>query len=240
MIKVKNLSVSFEEKEVLHNINLELPEGESTVIVGKSGCGKTVLIKSILGLIPFEKGEIEVEGMTHSVTNSANLNLIRKKISMVFQNSALFDSMNVYQNVAFPLVEHTKLSFKEISRIVKEKLKMVGLHDIEDVMPSELSGGMKKRVGLARAIVLEPDYVFYDEPTTGLDPVTADEIITLISKLSQTNRWASVIITHDKKLMKAFPNNIIMLNEGKTLFHGDLDQFNSSDDGIVKSFSYSY
>jgi phospholipid/cholesterol/gamma-HCH transport system ATP-binding protein len=240
MIRISNLSVAFDDRSVLDNISLEIPDGKSTVIIGKSGCGKTVLIKSILGLQAFDEGAIDVEGIIHTPVETEGLKLIRRKISMVFQNSALFDSMNVYQNVAFPLVEHTKLSNGEISRIVREKLEMVGLEGIEEIMPSDLSGGMRKRVGLARAIVLEPEYVFYDEPTTGLDPVTSGEIISLIRELSTKNQWASVIITHDRNVLKAFPNNIIMLDNGKVIFHGTLEEFNNTQDFVIKSFSNSY
>ncbi|MBN2828720.1 MAG: ATP-binding cassette domain-containing protein [Candidatus Cloacimonetes bacterium] len=240
MISIKNLSVSFDEKSVLKDISLDIPEGKSTVIIGKSGCGKTVLIKSILGLHSYDRGEIEVEGIRHTPRNTEDLNLIRRKISMVFQNSALFDSMDVYQNVAFPLVEHTKLSSNEITEIVREKLEMVGLVGIEEVMPSDLSGGMRKRVGLARAIVLEPEYVFYDEPTTGLDPVTSSEIISLITELSSKNRWASVIITHDRNILKAFPNNIIMLDNGEVIFHGTLEELINNSNPLIKAFSESY
>ncbi len=224
MIKVENLSVRFGEKLVLNNIDLTIPKGKSTVIIGRSGCGKTVLIKSIIGLVEYQQGKIEVSTLTHTVLDKKSMVDVRKKISMVFQNSALFDSMNVFQNVAFPLVEHTDYKPTLIKKIVEEKLSMVGLKGIEELMPSELSGGMRKRVGLARAIVLEPEYVFYDEPTTGLDPETTEEIINLMRELDVKGNWTSVIITHDKKVLEAFPENIVLLKEGTITYQG---HFNS-------------
>ncbi len=220
MIKVENLYVGFGDKPVLNNISLTIPKGKSTVVIGRSGCGKTVLIKSIIGLVEYQQGRIEVSGIVHEVGNNKNLVNVRKKISMVFQNSALFDSMNVFQNVAFPLVEHTDFKPTLIKNIVSDKLAMVGLKGIEELMPSELSGGMKKRVGLARAIVLEPEYVFYDEPTTGLDPETTEEIISLMKELDDNGNWTSVIITHDRKVLEAFPENIVLLENGVIGFEG--------------------
>ncbi len=183
MIRIEDLTIGFDNQIVLKDINLTIPNNQNTLIVGQSGSGKSVLIKSIEGLIKPWSGKILINETDIFSIKSKMMNSIRKKIGMLFQESALLDSFNVFQNIALPLKEHTKYSEKEILNIVNKKLKLVGLDNILHKMPHELSGGMKKRVALARAIVLEPEYIIYDEPTTGLDPTNANEIISLITEL---------------------------------------------------------
>ena len=185
MIKIVDLHKKFGKQEVLEGINLEIKAGEITAIIGRSGSGKTVLVKHIVGLLKPDKGHIFIDGIDITQADNKTLNQIRKRFGMLFQEAALFDSMTVGENIAFPLREHTKLSEREIKRIVKEKLELVGLPGVENKMPSEISGGMKKRVGLARAIVLEPEIIIYDEPTTGLDPISSASIYELILEMEK-------------------------------------------------------
>ncbi len=236
MIEVKNLIVSFNGKTVLENINLTIPKNEITIIVGQSGCGKSVLMKSIEGLITPDSGKIQIDGVNVFSLNRKELNKTRRKLAMLFQGSALLDSLNVYQNVALPLMEHSKLPEDEISKIVFEKLELVGLADTFYKMPAELSGGMKKRVALARAIILQPEYIIYDEPTTGLDPIIADEIINLILKLYRKYNVTSIIVTHDLHCIQRIEGNIAMIHDKKIVFDGTYNDFKNDNIEYVKKF----
>jgi len=185
------------EQKVLDGLNLDIEDGKTTVIIGDSGGGKSVLLKHIIGLIKPDSGQVIVDDVDIASLNDRDLNEVRKKFGMLFQEAALFDSMNVMENVAFPLREHTRKKEKEIREIVKERLRAVGLTGIEDKMPSELSGGMRKRVGLARAIALHPQIVLFDEPTTGLDPVMTEAINELIVETQEKFNLTCVVISHD-------------------------------------------
>ena len=208
MIEIKNLTVRFDDKIVLNNISLIIEKGIITCIIGRSGVGKSVLMKSVLGLIPYEAGEIFIDNQTINDSRRG----IKSRMAMVFQNSALFDSFNVFQNIAFPLLEHKNLPFNYVKEKVDQMLSLVKLSDIHDLFPADLSGGMKKRVALARAIIQEPEYLIYDEPTTGLDPETADEIISLIESIHQKIQMTSIIITHDKECINRLGEKIITLH----------------------------
>ena len=236
MIKIKNLTVSFENETVLENINLTIPENEITVIVGESGCGKTVLMKTVEGLFQPDSGKILIDEIDIFSRKRKELQKIRQKMAMLFQSSALLDSYNVFQNVALPLFEHTKKSEKEITQIVKEKLKLVGLENILTKMPSELSGGMKKRVALARAIILQPKYMIYDEPTTGLDPSISSEITGLILKMQRTLKITSIVVTHDLDCIDKIANRIIMLHQKKIIFDGKYDDFKNAEQKEIRRF----
>lgn len=236
MIKIENLSVGFDDHFVLENINLEIPKNETTLIVGQSGTGKSVLIKTIEGLIKPCQGKIFIEGTDIFSLKHRQMNKIRRKLGMLFQDSALLDSYNVFQNVALPLVEHTKLSDKEILFLVEKKLQFAGLKNILQKMPHELSGGMKKRVALARAIIMEPEYIIYDEPTTGLDTSTAEDIIKLIKKMQNDLGITSIIITHDLNCIKKTAGKIIMLSSGKIIFDGNWQDFNNASKLEIRNF----
>ena len=236
MIEIKNLSVSFGEQEILKNIDFTILENRITIIVGQSGTGKSVLMKCIEGLIEPVEGVVIIDEKNIFTLSKLELNETRKKMAMLFQGSALLDSLNVYQNVALPLIEHTSLSEIEILKEVKEKLELVGLKDVLSKMPSELSGGMKKRVALARAIILKPKYIIYDEPTTGLDPIIANEISNLILKLQNQYNIASIIITHDMDCIRKTKGHIIMIHNKKIVFDGTFDDFNNDEREIIKKF----
>ena len=236
MIEIKNLSISFGDQEILKNIDFTILENRITIIVGQSGTGKSVLMKCIEGLIEPVEGSIIVDEKNIFTLSKLELNETRKKMAMLFQGSALLDSLNVYQNVALPLIEHTSLSEIEILKEVKEKLELVGLKDVLSKMPSELSGGMKKRVALARAIILKPKYIIYDEPTTGLDPIIANEISNLILKLQNQYNIASIIITHDMDCIRKIKGHIMMIHNKKIDFDGTFDDFNSDEREIIKKF----
>ncbi|MEA2095100.1 MAG: ATP-binding cassette domain-containing protein [Candidatus Cloacimonadota bacterium] len=236
MIEIKNLSISFGEQEILKNIDLTILENQITIIVGQSGTGKSVLMKCIEGLIEPVKGSIIIDKENLFELNKQQLNENRKKMAMLFQGSALLDSMNVYQNIALPLIEHTDLSEDAILNEVKEKLELVGLKDVLTKMPSELSGGMKKRVALARAIILKPKYIIYDEPTTGLDPIIAEEISNLILKLQSQYDIASIIITHDMDCIRKIKGHITMIHDKKIVFDGTFDDFINDERKIIKEF----
>ena len=234
MIEIKNLSVNFGEKSILENINFTIPDNGIVSIVGKSGSGKSVLIKSIIGLIDSFEGEILIDSH-HFYDKNQNA-----KISMLFQNSALLDSMNTFYNVALPLVEHTKLSTKLIREKVIETLHLVGLEGIEHESISNLSGGMRKRVALARAIIQEPKYILFDEPTTGLDPIIATEIVNLIIRLQKDIGFCAVIITHDIRFLQKLSGKVIMIRDKALYFEGDVESFIHSQNKNIKFFVDSY
>jgi phospholipid/cholesterol/gamma-HCH transport system ATP-binding protein len=235
-IRVVNLHKSFGKNYVLKGCDLEVKEGESMVVIGGSGSGKTVLIKCIIGLLRPDRGEIYIDGQEITSLSERRMNEIRKKFGMLFQGGALFDSLRVWENVGFGLRQHTQLNEEEIRRIAYEKLRLVGLKDIEDLMPSELSGGMKKRVSLARAIAMEPEILLYDEPTTGIDPIMADAINELIVRMREKLNVTSVAITHDMKSAYQIADRIAMLYEGKIIEVGNLGEIKNSPNPIVQQF----
>jgi len=226
MIKIEDLRVDLDGHTILEKLNLCIEKGKKTVIVGDSGSGKSVLVKTIIGLLKPNKGLIEIEGIDTRKAPKKKMREVRKCMSMLFQGSALLDSMNVYQNVALPLFEHKKrLSEHEILRKVKEKLALVGLENVLEKMPSQLSGGMSKRVALARAIILNPQYIIYDEPTTGLDPISAMGIIKLINKIQSEGNFTSVIITHDKVCVEKTAQKIAHLTKKRIDFYENPKNF---------------
>ena len=237
MIEFNNVSISFDDKPILENVSCIIPENCITAIVGKSGTGKSVLMKSLLRLIEISSGEIIVDGDSMSELSYSQITDIRKKISIVFQSSALLDYMNVYQNVAFPLIEHGQTNDSELRERVVSVLERVGLHDVLEKMPSELSGGMQRRVALARSIIREPKYLIYDEPTTGLDPVISDDITDLIISLQKELDITSVVITHDLRCLHRSANRVICLDDGKKVFEGAYQEFSSSRINAVQQFS---
>jgi phospholipid/cholesterol/gamma-HCH transport system ATP-binding protein len=217
MIKLVNLHKSFEGQEVLNGLSLTIPKGKITVIIGPSGVGKSVLLKHMIGLLHPDSGKVFVEGTDLSTLSPEALVELRKKFGMLFQGAALFDSLNVFDNVAFPLFEHTRLSKGEVKRRVAETLAIVGLEGIELKMPSDLSGGMKKRVGLARAIILKPEAILYDEPTTGLDPIMTDSVDNLILSMQQHLKITSVVISHDIDSAFKIADQVAMIHDGKII-----------------------
>jgi phospholipid/cholesterol/gamma-HCH transport system ATP-binding protein len=237
VIEIVNLRKSFGEQEVLKNVTLKLFNGENLVILGKSGSGKSVLIKCIVRLLNPDNGEIKVFGESVSALTSDGLGAIRQKIGFLFQSGALYDSMTVKQNLEFPLRrKKIKLTEKEIEEKVREVLESVGLADALHKMPSQLSGGMRKRISLARSIVVDPMIMLYDEPTTGLDPVTSDEISSLINDVQKKYKTSSIIITHDIKCAHNTANRMIMLNDGEVYKEGKGTDFENSADPFIKSF----
>ncbi|MBI5539454.1 MAG: ATP-binding cassette domain-containing protein [Bacteroidia bacterium] len=237
VIEIIDLKKSFGKQNVLTNVSLKLYNGENLVVLGKSGSGKSVLIKCIVGLLKFEGGTINVFGQNVASLNRKELSEMRQKIGFLFQSGALYDSMTVKQNLEFPLRRLKKnLNEKEISEKVNEVLEHVGLADTLNKMPSQLSGGMRKRISLARTIVVDPLIMLYDEPTTGLDPITSDEISELILNVQKKYKTSSIIITHDIKCAHNTANRIIMLKDGEVYLEGNLDFFENSSDSLVKSF----
>ncbi len=237
MISIQNVTKCFGTQKVLDGVSLEIPRGKITAIIGRSGEGKSVLLKHMIGLIKPDAGDVSVDGRNIGSMTDSDLLEHRKKFGMLFQDAALFDSLSVFENVAFPLVEHTKKSEAEISKRVTEVLSLVGLHDVEQKAPSELSGGMRKRVGLARAIALMPQIILYDEPTTGLDPIMTDSINQLISSTQKKlEDVTSVIISHDLEAAFRIADKVAMLHKGKILLEGNLEDFKKSKDPFVKQF----
>jgi len=237
VIEINNLRKEFGAQEVLKNVSLQLFNGENLVVLGKSGSGKSVLIKCIARLLYPDNGTIKVLGKDVNTLNNNDLGELRKKIGFLFQSGALYDSMTVKQNLEFPLRRIKKeLTQKEIDEKVKEALEHVGLSDALDKMPSQLSGGMRKRISLARTIVVDPMIMLYDEPTTGLDPVTSDEISSLINNVQKKYKTSSLIITHDIECARATANRIIMLVDGDIYSEGNLKKFEESTDPVIRSF----
>jgi phospholipid/cholesterol/gamma-HCH transport system ATP-binding protein len=237
VIEINNLRKGFGEQEVLKNVSLQLFNGENLVVLGKSGSGKSVLIQCIVRLLHPDDGTITVLGENVNELNNHDLRELRKKIGFLFQSGALYDSMTVKQNLEFPLKRIKKnLTKKEIDEKIKEALENVGLSEALDKMPSQLSGGMRKRISLARTIVVDPMIMLYDEPTTGLDPVTADEISSLINEVQKKYKTSSLIITHDIECARATANRVIMLQDGAVYEEGTLEKFEKSTDAVIKSF----
>ena len=235
-IKIIDLHKNFGSQKVLDGINLEIEKGKITVIIGKSGGGKSVLLKHMIGLLKPDSGEIWVNGTEITKLNDKALNEVRKSFGMLFQEAALFDSMNVFDNVAFPLREHRKMSEKEIERVVEERLKQVGLLDFMEKMPGELSGGMKKRVGLARALVLDPDIILFDEPTSALDPVISLTILDLIKETQSYIKKTYVVISHDILGMFRIADKVAMLSDGKIIEYGTPREIKESRHEITQEF----
>ncbi|MCX8056074.1 MAG: ABC transporter ATP-binding protein [Ignavibacteria bacterium] len=236
MIRIKDLHKSFGEQKVLNGINLEINDGETIAIIGRSGCGKSVLIKHIIGLLKPDKGYIEVDGKIVNELDEDELYELRKNFGFLFQGAALFDSLTVEENVGLALIENTRMKRDEIRKIVNEKLSLVNLDGINDKKPAELSGGMKKRVGLARALVTNPKYILYDEPTTGLDPISSDTIDQLIYDLSKKLKVTSIVVTHDMVSVRKVADRVAMIHDGKIYFDGTFDDFVNSDDQVIQDF----
>lgn len=237
VVVINNLKKSFGEQEVLKDVSLQLHKGENLVVLGKSGSGKSVLIKCVVRLLCPEGGSISVLGEDVGTLNSEGLGEIRQKIGFLFQSGALYDSMTVKQNLEFPLRRIKKeLTEKEIEEKVIEVLENVGLGDALHKMPSQLSGGMRKRISLARSIIVNPLIMLYDEPTTGLDPVTSDEISSLINSVQEKYKTSSIIITHDIKCALATANRMIMLKDGEVHTEGSTEDFKNSTDPVIRSF----
>ncbi len=237
MIEIMGLKKGFGNQPVLRNISLELRKGENLVVLGKSGSGKSVLIKCIVRLLNSDDGSITVLGESINSLDRIELDEIRKKVGFLFQSGALYDSMTVKQNLEFPLRRMNKqLTETEISEKIHEVLENVGLANALNKMPSELSGGMRKRISLARTIVVEPLIMLYDEPTTGLDPITSDEISSLINDVRKKYKTSSIIITHDIECARMTADRLIMLKDGEVYMEGKLDLFEKSQDPYIKSF----
>ena len=236
MIKIKNVSKYFNKKAALKQINLEIYDGETLAIIGGSGSGKSTLLRLMIGLIQPTEGEIWIDDDEISKMNEEELTKIRLKMGMVFQYSALFDSMSVGDNVAFGLVEHTDYSSEQIKSIVKEKLKQVGLEGVENLMPNELSGGMKKRVSLARAIAINPRIIFYDEPSSGLDPITTTKIDELIISTQRNLNVTSIVVTHDMASACRISDRIAMVYQGELIAVDTVEKFRKIKDERVQEF----
>jgi phospholipid/cholesterol/gamma-HCH transport system ATP-binding protein len=220
MIKIINLTKSFNKAQVLSGINLEVADGITTVIIGPSGCGKTVLLKHIVGLLRPDSGKVFVDDFEVSSLYGSKLFNLRRHIGVVFQGAALLDSLTVAENITLGLREHKKTPVAELNKIVKDKLALVRLEGVENKLPAELSGGMKKRVAIARALAMEPEYILYDEPTTGLDPLTARKIDELICELQSKLKITTVAVTHDLASTYKIANKVAMLDKGKIVFEG--------------------
>lgn len=237
MIELINLHKNFGANFVLRGVDLTIKDGDSLAIIGRSGCGKSVMLKHIVGLLNPDEGEVKIDGLSLNDVDQKELYKIRRKFGFLFQGAALFDSMTVFENVSLPLVEnnfgHSK---NEIEKIVSEKLELVGLPDIQKLKPAELSGGMKKRVGLARALVTNPAYVLYDEPTTGLDPIMSDSIDELIKDLNNKIKVTSIIVTHDMFSVKNCADKVAMMHDGKIYFTGSPQQLLDSSDVVIQNF----
>lgn len=237
VISIKGLYKSFGELDILKDVNLEIFKGENMAVLGRSGSGKSVLIKILIGLLMPDKGEVKVLGQQVDKLKGKELDALRLRIGFSFQNSALYDSMSVQKNLEFPLKMNIKnLSKQEMTKRVEEVLNAVGLKDKLNVMPSDLSGGQRKRIGIARTLILKPEIMMYDEPTSGLDPITCQEIINLINDVQKMYNTTSIIITHDLTCAKETGNRIAMLLDGKFLKVGTFDEVFKSEDEQIKSF----
>ena len=234
--KVENIVKKFGDRVILDGVNLEIYKGETFVIMGGSGCGKSTLLRHMIGTIKPDSGKVSLLGRDITDLSEDEMDKIKKRIGMSFQGSALFDSMTVGENVSLALREHTKLEESVINIVVKMKLELVGLRGFENLMPSELSGGMKKRVGLARAIAMDPEIVFYDEPTAGLDPIVAGVIDKLILDLSKKLSITSVVVTHDMGSVFRIADRIAMLYEGKAVEIGTKEEMKKSKNALVRQF----
>jgi len=237
VVRIENLSKSFQDNTVLRNVNLSIQKGENAVIIGQSGIGKSVLIKCMVRLIAPDSGKIEIFGREIPNLDEEELNAVRKRIGFLFQGNALYDSMTVRENLEFPLVRNKLVSSKqELEAQVFEALDNVGLREAVDLLPSELSGGMQKRIGLARTLILRPEIILYDEPTTGLDPITSKEISNLIIKLQKKYHTTAIIITHDISCVRLTANIIHVLKDGVLYASGKYNELKSSEDPWIYNF----
>ncbi|MCM8780323.1 MAG: ABC transporter ATP-binding protein [Candidatus Omnitrophica bacterium] len=236
MLEIINLNKSFNEHKVLDNVNLKIERGSTCVIIGRSGCGKSVLLKHIVGLLKPDSGKIFIDSKDVTNLDEKEWDKLRMRIGLVFQGGALFDSLTVGENVTFGLMEHQRMSSKELLERAEEALSLVGLCGIENLMPSELSGGMKKRVALARAICTKPEIILYDEPTTGVDPITADGINELIKTLHDKLKVTSVVVTHDMKSAYKIADKIAMLYQGKIIAEGKPENIQNTQHPVVHQF----
>jgi phospholipid/cholesterol/gamma-HCH transport system ATP-binding protein len=236
MVVIENISKSFGNHLVLDEVSLKVEEAENLVVFGRSGTGKSVLLKCMIRLMQPDSGYVEIFGKDVLQLNVDELNELRKQIGFLFQGAALYDSMSVRGNLEFPLIRHSHLTLKERELRIKDVLEKVSLEEAIDKMPADLSGGMKKRIGLARAIITEPKLMLYDEPTTGLDPITAKEISMLITDLQHELKMTSIIVTHDILCAKIIADRAVVLDGGKILYSGDLNQLTTSEDPFLKNF----
>lgn len=237
VIRIQNLCKSFGNNKVLEHFNLELYQGESLVVLGRSGSGKSVLIKCIIGLIEPDQGSIEVLGQNVLDLDHVGLDKMRTEVGFLFQSNALYDSMTVRENLEFPLRRHTiNLSQEEVNKLVMEALESVGLEHTVDLMPAELSGGMRKRIALARTLILKPEIILYDEPTTGLDAITSLEIINLMKSIGERYQTSSIIITHDMKCVQLAADRVAMLIDGRCYAEGKYDALRQSTDEKIHPF----
>lgn len=235
ILEIKNIHKSFDEKKVHRGVSFNLKSGETIGLLGPSGTGKSILLRSIIGLEEIDEGEIYFHQKRIDTLNELELYRIRTQISYAFQNGALFDSDTVFENVAYPLFEHTKLSEKEVQIRVNEILKIVNMENATDLMPSDLSGGMQKRIGLARAIILNPEIILYDEPTAGLDPVNVEMVLEIMNKF-RLKGMSGIFVTHDIPAAKKICDRILILKDGKIGFNGTIEEFENSNDIYVQSF----
>jgi phospholipid/cholesterol/gamma-HCH transport system ATP-binding protein len=236
VVEIAHLKKSFKGKQVLVDLSLTVNRGENLVVLGKSGSGKSVLIKCLVGLIKPDEGTILLLGMDIATLGTHELNTLRKRAGFLFQSAALYDSMTVRENLQFPLRDLKTMSKPEMENLILEALRNVGLEEAIDKMPSELSGGMRKRIGLARTLILNPEIILYDEPTTGLDPITSTEISELIMDVQKKYKAASIIITHDIECARMTANRIIILKDGTCYAEGTFQELSSSPDAWTASF----
>ena len=236
LIELRNIHKRFGRLVVLNGVSLDVNAGENLVILGASGSGKSVLIKHIVGLLKPDEGEVWFDGKRIDRYSEREMGSVRRRIGYLFQQGALFDSLTNAQNIAFPLVEHTKMPRAEVDDVVRRKLRLIGLPDVGPKMPGQLSGGQRKRVALARAIALDPEVILYDEPTTGLDPIRSDVINELVLKLQREIKVTSIVVTHDMNSALKIADRVVMLHEGKLIFEGTPDDVRSTDNDIVSRF----
>lgn len=238
IVRIRGLHKSFGENRVLQGVDLDIQEGSVTVVIGPSGCGKSVLIKHVIGLLRPDEGAIWVDGQDITRLSERAMTLVRRKFGMLFQHSALFDSMTVLENVMFPLREHTRMSRREMRDLAIRRLQQLGLYGVEDVYPAELSGGMRKRVGLARATILNPKIVIYDEPMTGLDPIMCENVEDMILTARREFGVTSIIISHDMASTFRMADKVAMLHEGRIVIEGPPETVRMSRNTIVRRFIY--
>ncbi len=236
VVKVQDIHKAFGDRHILNGTTLEIYKGETFVIMGGSGCGKSTLLRHMIGALKLDSGKVFLLGKELATLNESEMDEIKKKIGMCFQSSALFDSMTVGENISLPLREHTKLDESVINIVVKMKLELVGLRGFQDLMPSQLSGGMRKRVGLARAIVMDPQIIFYDEPSAGLDPIVGAVIDKLILDLSKKLSITSIVVTHDMNSVFRIADRIAMLHMGKVLQVGTPDEIKNTKNELIQQF----
>ncbi len=235
-IEVLSLVTHYGDREILKNISLSIPKGMTTVILGGSGCGKSTLLKHLIGLLRPTKGNIFIHGKDITLMNEDELNEVRKKMGILFQGAALLNSMTIFDNVALPMREHTRLKVSTINIMVRMKLELVGLSGFEYFYPSQLSGGMKKRAGLARAIALDPELLFFDEPSAGLDPITAAGLDDLILKLRNVFKMTIIVVTHELPSVFTIADYVIMLDAGEIIFSGAIDELKASNHPRIRMF----